>query len=425
MASLRLRQLTLADWSFLILFPGFFFYQSAIGTGMAPAILGGYFSPVCILLLPFLALVFFACAAETKHFINGADLVFGGFLLYFFFVVALNFGLGAPSVVVKHHLVAMLHFVVVFITCRLARFDNPGFRRVVLITVAGMSLIIFAMSVDGTFYLRLQGDASNEEALATYQGFARSYLLAFLVVAAFLKKMPHRLLLYAVCIPALFINGARSEMAVAVAAAAIIEGIHSRHRGLWIAGSAITGAALFLFFAEIASLFPGNRSGQLLDLSGASSWEARSRLFFFAVDTVLQNPVFGSYGSYLRLLNNSGSYAHNIVSAWVDLGLFGFLYLFGMLAIPTIRLGLDLLRRGQREKPAELIFAFIMLFVTLVMLFTSKSFTYMVIAGAMGVYANYRSKHVQPQGRPSHLSPSALRHTDLRQAMPQPGAPRL
>lgn len=418
MANLKLRQFTVADYAFLILFPGFFFYQSAIGTGMAPAILGGYFSPAGALLLPFLSMAFAGRVLEKKHFVNGTDLVFGGFLLYFFFVVAFNFALGAPLAVVKHHLVALLHFVVVYMSFRLARFSDPGFRRVILASLIAMSFIIFFMSVDGTFYLRQLGESSSEDALATYQGFARSYLLTYLVAAAFLRKTSHRLLLYFLCIPAFFLNGARSELTVALAAAVIIEGIYSKHRVLWLTASVVAGSALFLFLAEIVTLFPGNRSGQLLDISGASSWEARSRLFFHAVNTVIEHPVFGSYGSYMRILNNSGSYAHNILSAWVDLGLFGFLYLLGMLALPTMRLGAELMMRSHRAKSSELIFTFITLFVTLVMLFISKSFTYMVIAAAMGVYANHRSKHVQSQGRPSDFSSSALRYTDLRQTMP-------
>jgi hypothetical protein len=80
-----------------------------------------------------------------------------------------------------------------------------------------------------------------------------------------------------------------------------------------------------------------NRILELLDLSQSTSANKRHHLTVYAMQTIAAHPILGDYASY-----KPGYYSHNVLSAWVDLGLFGFVYL---LAIPSCPHGADVLRR--------------------------------------------------------------------------------
>jgi hypothetical protein len=58
--------------------------------------------------------------------------------------------------------------------------------------------------------------------------------------------------------------------------------------------------------------------------------------------------------------------------------------------LPAWSLSIELVFRSARERSEELILAFSLLFVTLLLLFTSKNFEEMIIAAAVGRYAHYR-----------------------------------
>jgi hypothetical protein len=179
-----------ANIAFLLLFPGFFFYHTAIGTGAVPPLLGGYFSPVCLVLLPVLALIYVGNIRNGDRFLTAMDAVFWGFCGYMFFVVAVNFALGKDGAVVKYHLLSLFHYIVAFLVFRHADFTGSRFKWAALTSLAGMAVIIPVMSVDGMFYLKQLGEAADEDSVATYQGFARSYLVTFLVVAPFIRSLP-------------------------------------------------------------------------------------------------------------------------------------------------------------------------------------------------------------------------------------------
>jgi O-antigen ligase len=86
-----------------------------------------------------------------------------------------------------------------------------------------------------------------------------------------------------------------------------------------IVASATMGLAIFF------NVFSGrSRILQLLDIIHSSSFEARARFSDFAWETLREHPLLGQYGSQLQL-GSIGSYAHNMLSAWVSYGLIGFL----------------------------------------------------------------------------------------------------
>lgn len=385
--------MTTANAAFVALFPGVFFYQSALGLGYIPPALGGYFSVASVAVFPFLGVSYLRRIGRDRSFLTWVDVLFFSFLLYFTSVVALN--LTAPRAIVQSHLTAILHFAVVFIIFRTTEFSSSGVRRVLLACLAGMSAIIYYCSVNGIFYLRQSGSAANLETIATYQTFALAYLLTAIVVMAPMRSSAARLMVYGVGVSSLYMNSARSEFLGIVLAGAALELLLARRSParLLIFGSLAVAVVLAgTAWSSIVQMLPENRVLELLDLGQSTSWSLRKDLLAEALRTIARSPLMGDYASYMP-----GRYAHNLISAWVDLGLFGFVYLALLVTVPLFVLAADFVALGRKEPPVILLLAFVVGIVTLMLLLTAKMFTYMAIGAAAGAYANYRHARARPE----------------------------
>lgn len=376
--------MSIAHLAFLLLFPGFFFYQTLLGLGKIPGFLGGYFSEiVAIFILP---LVFvYARKMQGFQLTSRIDLYFAIFIAYFIFVVCLNFLGGANLTTVLNHLRAIGYYVTLFIIFKTINLEHQLFKVSVVLSLFAMAVIIFSFSIDGTFYLATQNLARDGDSVATYQGFSRSFFITLAVVVSVIKLPSHRAIIYCVAGPALYVNGARSEFVALLFMLPFIEIYRSKRKLHTFALIVSIVALAAVNFELIVSELPTNRMLELLDLSQSTSANARQQLSLLAIDTIVANPLLGDYASY-----TPGDYAHNVLSAWVDLGLFGFIFLLALLVLPA----LSLIPRGLFGVTAsnEALLAFCLLSVTIFLLLTSHNFADMTTGAALGMFSNYRSR---------------------------------
>jgi hypothetical protein len=82
---------------------------------------------------------------------------------------------------------------------------------------------------------------------------------------------------------------------------------------------------------EIVAMLTDTRVFELLDLSRSTSANKRHHLTLYAKQAIAAHPLLGGYASY-----QLGYYAHDVLSAWVDPGLFGFVYLLVLTAVPGV-----------------------------------------------------------------------------------------
>ncbi|MDN4056141.1 hypothetical protein QPK32_24045 [Massilia sp. YIM B02763] len=407
------REQLLLNAAFFLLFPGFFYYHTLLGTGATGAFLGGYFSPISLLCMLPLLLAWLRRMRHDPRRLSSLDLHYGLFNVYFLAVVAVNAVAGANRTIVAHHVLGILFMVNTFALFSLIDFGHRQFRVMALASLAAMSAIVFSFSTGGVFYLGALGMAKDADALATYQGFSRSYLMTFLPVLAYTRSLPLRLVLYAVGAATLFVNTARSEFAALLFAIPIVELYFSRHKLLFVGLALLAGVVLAAHLDDLVAMLPDNRILELLDLSHSTSANKRHHLTLYARQTIAAHPLMGAYASYAP-----GYYSHNVLSAWVDLGLFGFVYLLAITALPAIPMFFKEFLAGRRR--TEFILGFALACVTLLLLVSSHYFTDMLVGATLGAYSQYRFERKHGKHRPPDLSPSPLRHADLRQAMPQP-----
>ncbi len=404
--------------AFLALFPGFFFYHSLLGLGMISAVLGGYFAPVSLLAVgPLCFLYVYRVRREANH-LTRADVLLLLYIAYFLCVIGVNAAAGANPVIVGNHVLGVLFILNMFFIFRLTDFTRTDIRFLGIASLIGMSAIVFAFSVDGSFYLAPLGTSKNPESLATYQGFSRSYLVTFVAMAPFCKSRALRILLYCLAAPTLFVNTARSEFVAMLFLVPIIELYYSKNKLLMLGVFVFLGVSISLNVDQLLAVLPNNRILELLDLSQSTSANKRHHLTMYAMNTIGNFPVFGDYGSY-----TPGFYSHNVLSAWVDTGLFGFVFVLALLLLPALHMLVK--GYGSPRSNGDFILAFSLVCITLLLLATAHYFTDMLIGATLGAYSTYRYGRKNATNRPPYFSPPAARHQDLREAVPPAGRSRV
>lgn len=385
-----------AIFAFFLLFPAFFFYHTLLGLGLMGAFLGGFFAPASLLVVLPLTYMYLMRIRREPNRLAKPDIAFGIFLAYFAIVVAANAALGGRMVHVIHHILGILFLVNVFLIFKAIDFSGAQFRRIGLLSVLGMSAIVFTFSIDGVFYLGALGIAKDAESLATYQGFSRSYLFTFVPIIAFTRSPWLRLLLYCIGAPTLFFNTARSEFIALLFMIPIVEFYHSKNKLIVAFVLAAILITVKIYLDDIIAVLPHNRILELLDLSQSTSANKRHHLTVYAIQTINDHPFFGDFGSY-----PPGLYAHNVLSAWVDLGFVGVTYLMAMIICPAVVMFIHEYFSSRHHY--EFLLPFSLACITVMLLLTSHFFTDMLIGATMGCYSTYwyRKKHARRRDRPA------------------------
>lgn len=370
---------------FLTLFPGYFFYHTAVAGALFPPVLGGFFGPMSVVLgIPLLILGFGALilGCERTLFIDQA------FILYALFVVAWSslhflFGTGVQesSAFYMYNLSMTFLWLVVYVAARSLDLSEKWLHWILSLSLLYF-LAITAWNSNGLFY-DAGSIAGDSVKVSGYQGLARSATVAALALLA-LHRGLRAALVAVITIPLLFLLGARSEFMAFLVVAAILFGIRdgaSRTTLIWVP----LGIAGIAYLAVSFEVFDGgSRIPQLLEIRESTSYQARNELLRYAVKTIGEHPLLGSYASQMYL-GEMGSYAHNALSAWVSYGLVGFLgfvLLLGYALVQSARLA----RKGYAADPqVALALAFSLYAVTLAA--TAKSVNDPIFALAWGATA--------------------------------------
>ena len=368
--------------AFMLLFPGFFFYQTLLGLGLISGFLGGYFTLVALVLTP--PLVFSCRAAVKTHklVVSQLDLFCLLFIIYWCLILAINVAGGADKMIAERHLQSIVFCVDTYIIFRMSNFNQKKLIVLLVVSLLVMSAITIYMSIDGFFYLQALGQAKNPESLATYQGFARSYIYTYLIVVSLARSIGARFILYGLATTTLFLNGARSEFSAVLFSIPLIEIYYAKHKLATIIPMIVVLTAFMMNTEAIVGMLPENRTLQLLDLSHSTSAMARRNLSSDAWRTITQSPIFGDFASY-----PDGHYAHNVLGAWVDFGLVGFIFFSALLIWPAFLM----FANGffHRKKSSEFIIAISFTCITIIWALTAKNVPDMSVGAALGAFAKY------------------------------------
>jgi hypothetical protein len=328
----------LATLGFLVLFPAFFIYHYLLSTGTIVPIFGGMFGNVAILIVMCCAaLSFWLVRARAWGGLDSARLFFLAWLYFLIWsaVGALTvIGEGHAAYAIRESIAMLVYWLAMFFIGSFAWLHGRVARTALTMLSIGIFVVIAHAVISNQSLLGLfwafSPDVDAEVQSITYQGAGRSLLITGIVASAFASRPWKQFLILAVAVTALLMLGSRTYFvagALSLFLCVAISAIRKRQHVALIMFLAV--GAFLAYTARI--FFEATRIGELLDISRSSSWQMRVTLQREAIEAILRNPLGGDFAYHIRELS-AGSYAHNVLSAWPQFGMIGFVFYLALIA---------------------------------------------------------------------------------------------
>jgi hypothetical protein len=322
---------------FLVLFPGFVVYHYGVAADLMPAFLGGLFGIVSL----FIA----AAVVAMAGWLLGRD-AWGGlpqaqivllalaFFLAWSLVAYLTLGTATyAGATLAESIGTILLWFAAFFVASFCRIEGRTRRLLFGMSVAAAGGVLLAAMVEyrsllGPLLL-FGGEPDPGQLVSTYQGVGRSVLVAAMMLAA-LTHVYWRQLVVLACATVLLTGlGSRAHLFTASLLFMLVLAIsllRARRRG----------ASILLLLIAVAGVYAGwsifleTRAGEIVDLASSTSWGMRLEVQALALQVISDHPLLGDFGYHLREVG-PGGYAHNVLSAWPQFGLAGFLLYGGLI----------------------------------------------------------------------------------------------
>ena len=375
----------------LFLFPGLFMYQSALGAlWIEPVIFGGWGVLVAIF-CPCLVLIFFAKLSQGLQAFFTIEYIFLTFLTLISFVSIFYFLVGSShpgrGSIFYWNIAGVISNLTCFLAFRFANFEKKSFIFLVKVSAGFLVLIVLLNTVYSSMFFAF----IRSEYLWSYQGFARSMLIVFLITCFFAKGIATRVFCYFLFAFILFVNSSRTELILflfVVPSSMILKLQYPRNLKV----SLVIFCSLFLISLMILALVksgflifdgvPYHRMMGFIDPLNDPSISVRLSQVIRAFSVVLENPIFGDYGNY-----TDGDYSHNFLSAWVNFGLLGVIIYLSMLSMVAYEV---FIMKVNSQNPAFIYFVLAMGVSAVIAHTVSYTYINILLACAIGLIGNLK-----------------------------------
>ncbi len=352
--------------------------------------IGEHTSLTALLVWPSVFLAFHLIANGKKYVqsfvkLNVLDLAFLAFLSLLSLKVTIASQNGYSQLITDPHVVGIIQNSIFYVVGR--TWVPRGKNKMLLLAFFACSSLM-AVFVRNT---EIGSSLGAEYYLYNYQGVALAYLiLTFLVMFDCAKAIQNIVFLMAIF--TLFVNGARSELVALIVSYGLLQLQYlGRLKGSHLIFFMLIILAIIFVYDMLQTYFPYSRIWGLLSLAGDDSLYIRGINYTEAIDTIFLHPIWGDYGSYVP-----GTYAHNILSAWVDTGILGFallvfLYVYGIMVIVR--------RFPYDRQTAKYGLLLISLFSGVLLLIAAKFFVYPLTGLVVGLIRSLENQKANYQGR--------------------------
>lgn len=363
---------------FLILFPFFFIYSVLLAHNLIVYI-PGYFSLFSVFIIIFMMIKIFSLFTKKENNLHFIEIIFFVLLLYIFLISMVNYyfnNLGEYNLeLLKQNLQGIIFNLVCYFLAKELYFENSFFKKIFIISFFICALLVFFnINEFGIFYLKL--NSVNSELLSTYQSFARTLVVMSFISFTLTLRSNLNIVILIFAILSLFLNSARTEFVLFCLTILLYSFIFDFKRTVVKVLILLSFATLVIFYnQELLNYIYDSRIWELIvNTDSSTSLNARMETIHVAIESIKSNFFLGDYGSYVSNLG-IGMYAHNLLSAWVDLGFFGFLYFILVLVYITIKL--YTMKNFYLNSEYILLFLFFIFYFLAILV--SKSYTYMFL----------------------------------------------
>ncbi len=372
--------------SFVILFPGFFFYNFAVARDLIPPFVDGYFGIVSFILL--IPLLLSTSKVFLLNYKSKSLLIFATIYIYTLTIVIINYLLDKPyrfsGELLFWSLSGLLFNLIMMLIAAGISYQKISKIGIYLLFLMFV-VVVLNIGDRGIFYLKLE--AFDDLYVSTYQGFARSIVfLALILTSIYIGNFKYGFSIFTISIATLYLNGARTEFVGYLFSSILLFVLFSFKDGKSILTSIVIFVTTYFVIQYLSYTYSDSRMLQIFMIDESTSFQARSELSKYGINVINNNPIFGNYGSYVEL-GGIGSYPHSLLSAWVNLGLIGFI-LYIILFFNLIKQAIINFRKSLNS--AEYRVFLIYLIFTLFSVSFSKEYNYMSIGFLIGTFLKFK-----------------------------------
>jgi hypothetical protein len=377
--------------SFIVMTVFYLTYQLLVFFSYISPIFGGYFTVGALIAFPLLFVSFIKQRRYLQFWRTTIGTAYIFFILLFLMSVMIGVSQGKDQNILISHYAALIKFTSVFLLA--ICLDAQAHRVKILAAISIIAFCLIVLSLPSGALHSNYVDTNNFSDLfqVNYQASA-SVIIIFLIYYLRRNNGFERYLVYTAACYSIYELGARFELIASVLVVFSAEYIRAKNKYFYACIVALL--AFFSLFAY-ALLFRIPLEGRifgLLNISSDESFIQRQDLTYNALETVVNNPIFGNYASYYP-----GMYAHNIISVWVDFGIIGLFLLLYIIMLPLF----TLIRRFSKESHRVIYSqAACAILVVIVSMLAAKDYTYTLIPFAIGLYCRYQRIRIIWRGLP-------------------------
>lgn len=368
--------------NFFLIFPFYMIGQMLVQMGYSAPYLGTAFSFLLLISTP-ISIVGLLGVRDfrliMKLFITKAFFIF--LIIYALFVV-MKYSDGTELDFVSYHLKSIFRLISFYFLVLNLYFGNVFKEMRNSFIVVFIAILFVCFSIFGVININ-SIEFGDEYFELDYQMFAFLILFFFIANLAEPPTKIREIISWSMVI-FLFYLGARTEFYIAIGLLVGIKFLKSENK----VGALFFFFVIFVSFALIGYLYIDlNRLHDIrifavLFSDVDASKSSRSDLTFNAIRTISEHPFFGDFASH-----ELGAYSHNLLSAWVDFGIIGFLYILFLVFIPFFRMLLSI----SNAPNSFFILAISSLTALLIAYILAKTYNYSMLAVALAYYGLWLS----------------------------------
>jgi hypothetical protein len=384
MKPILIKQSFIGNLIYFLHFFVFIVYQKFLYLEIITPFLGAYWGNMSLFLLFPLLFTFIFFGEMTVVRITKVDKLVLVFLLFLTLNLIFNTFLSKDLQIILARVAGLLQFMSIYFIFRLANLDSSLFIKTNRIYWLVLTVLFSYSYIDSILNLTDIKVHKHLTYLVSYQLLAMVYLLISLIMAIQIKTFSLRIVMYLLSLTTLFLIGSRSELIGMFIGVCVIESVlNSLPKKMFFGGfflvtlyGGILLASMFNPESRILLLFSGDQDGSV---------DQRNILLEQGMETINNNIISGDFGSH-----KPGEYIHNVFSAWVDLGFFGFLFFLFVLSVPFIMAAFKVYIKKQ--KSLNLILALSFLTISFILVIAAKNYTYLLLPVGLGIYSNYMAE---------------------------------
>lgn len=396
----------------VVLFPGFFVYHTLLSWGVIPPFIAGLFGPAsAALAVAFAVMMLRLLPALVREGGVFVVMVFVCIVYVGVWTVAHYIGLAgiANRVAVSQSFeMLVMWYALYMVGCYLAIDSKYVIRAFGIFFWIALGFVLYQVVATGSVMYYARRSAYDSSFVASYQGFARSALVVAMFLSVVKQSAIKRALIVLLGCVLMFILGARSEMfGFMFGVTALMAVLATRSiRDQVVLMCTVSGIVAMSFFA--LDHIETSRQLELFSMTESSSWNERQRLSALAVDQIIAQPVVGSFGSHITEQGETGYHAHNVLSAWVNYGVVGFVLYLGLSVAALFGSMYRVCVQGSRE--SIWLMAFVFNLVILLLIILVKGVFWPLTALGWGLYTQ---AVLSEKRHPYRLNKQGSIHVDL------------